>query len=95
MIQGNIGATKILCKEIIKDEKTTKSGLIIPNISKDPQTIATVIQVGSGTTAFPMETKVGERVIFYPIAAQRFNIEDEQVLLLDNRDILFKFIPDL
>ena len=95
MIKGNISATKVLLKEVIKAEKRTAAGLIVPVIGKELQITGEIIQIGSGTSSIPMEAKVGEHVLFYPNAAQRFHIEDDLVMLLDARDILFRFKPDV
>ena len=95
MIQGNIGSTKVLVIEKKATEKKSASGLlIIPGIGKDPQICGKIIQIGAGTVASPMEAKVGETVLFYPGAAQRFCIEDTEVCLIESRDLLFRFIAD-
>jgi co-chaperonin GroES (HSP10) len=95
MIEGYINPTKVLCREQAKEERKTQSGIFIPAVGKDPQITATVVQVGSGIASFPMEVRVGERVLFYPHAAQRFNLGDEPMLLVDARDILFRYVPEL
>jgi Chaperonin 10 Kd subunit. len=96
MIQGNIGRTKLLLKEVPKpEEKKTGAGLILLSTKNDPQIAADCIQCGEGLLpSIPMDVKVGERVLFYPHSAQRFNILDEPVILLDVRDVLFRFVPD-
>ena len=93
MIQGNIGGTKILVKEVIKKETTTKTGIILTAVAKDPQITGDVIQIGRLVASDPFETAVGERILFYPHSAQRFKIGDDEVMLLDNKDILFRFTP--
>jgi co-chaperonin GroES (HSP10) len=98
MRQGSINATKILVREVEKKEAVTKAGIILTNIAvKEPQICGEVIQVGSGLLPnVPMETKIGERVLFYPNAAQKFNIDEDSVMLLDCRDILFRYtVSDL
>ena len=94
MVQGFIGATKVLLKEIEKKEKQTTSGLVLLASKADPQISGTAIQVGSGISpSVPMQVEVGDTCLFYPHAAQRFNIGDEPVLLVDCRDILFRYKP--
>jgi co-chaperonin GroES (HSP10) len=94
MIQGNIGATKILLKEIPKKEQKTQAGLVILASKADPQISGTVIQTGTGLPPnFPMEVKIGETCLFFPHSAQRFNIGEEPVLLIDVRDVLFRYFP--
>jgi co-chaperonin GroES (HSP10) len=95
MRQGLINSTKVLLKEIPKTEKKTESGLIIPNVGKgDPQISGIVLQVGKGLPSIPMEIEVGQTVLFFPHAVQRFNIDDEPVMLLDCRDCLFRYFPE-
>jgi len=94
MITGNINATKILVREIEKKESITKSGIILTNVaSKSPQIEGVVIQNGAGLPNVPVETKIGDHVLFYPNSAQRFEIGETPVMLLDCRDILFRFTP--
>ena len=95
MIQGNIGRTKLLLKEVPKpEEKKTGAGLILLTTKNDPQIAGDVLQTGEGMLpSVPMDVKVGERVLFYPHSAQKFNIGDTPVMLLDVREVLFRFVP--
>ena len=87
MIQGNILPTKLLCKEVVK-EKVSKGGILLPGTSRDPEIVGEVLQIGSSPL---IEIKVGERVIFYPSSAQRFEIDGNPFMLVENRDVLFHY----
>jgi co-chaperonin GroES (HSP10) len=91
MIQGSINPTKILVREVEKKEAVTKSGIILTNIAvKDPQICGEIAQLGSSV---PPEWKISERVLFYPHSAQKFRIDEDEVMLLDFNDVLFKYLP--
>jgi co-chaperonin GroES (HSP10) len=92
-MNGNILATKILCKEPLKVEKKTNSGLILPSIIKTDQICADVVITGDGTPTVDIPVKIGQRVIFNPHAPQRVTIESEEYLLIDIRDVLFFYTP--
>lgn len=94
-------ATKLLLKEAVKSEKKTESGIIIPDIGKQPTSVATIVLVGKGTSSLPMVAEVGDRVLFSPHAVTRLTIpENEETkdlglkgeyLLLDIKDVLLLF----
>lgn len=90
---GSINATKILLKEIPKTEKTTQSGIILPEaVIKSPSSVATAVLVGEGIPILPMKVKVGDKVLFMPHAVSKVEIPDEgSFLLLDNKDVLYIF----
>jgi co-chaperonin GroES (HSP10) len=93
MIQnGQILATKILAKEIIKTEKLSKGGIIVPsNAGKDPNISAIVTLVGTGTPQIEMCVQVGQTILFNPHSFQRVRIAEDDFLLLDVRDVLFYY----
>lgn len=90
MINGDILPTKLLLKEVEKPT-TTKSGIILSTISREPQITGTVIKLGSAVK----EISIGQRVIYYPNAALRFELPDgETAMLLENRDVLYYYQPE-
>ena len=90
MIQeGFILSTKIFVKpEEIKEAKSS-GGILLPNIRKAPQISGTVIKTGSGTDLVPMVVKEGTTVLFYERSAQPVQIDSQDLLLLDIREVLF------
>ena len=82
---------KIIVSEVKPEEKKTSAGLIIPLPRKNPQTMGKVLLTGSGTEAQPMIIKVGQTVVYTPLAGQRFNLGDEDLILLDQSSIILFF----
>ncbi len=74
-------------------EETTKSGLVIPDTAKEKQQEGTIIAVGPGRTdedgdRVPMDVKVGDKVLFAKYAGTEMKIDDEDLLILGEKDIL-------
>jgi co-chaperonin GroES (HSP10) len=88
-MNASVLATKVLVKEIPKEEKKRSSGLIIPeNAGREPNVKGTVVLVGEGTPTVTIPVKEGNTVLFSPHSFQRVVFEDENYMLLDCRDIL-------
>jgi co-chaperonin GroES (HSP10) len=96
-----INPTKLLIKELPKEEKVTQAGIIIPGVVREPSAIGKVIFAGTGTPQIPMTVSVGDTVLFSPHAIQKVNIPDREetkelpfsgeLLLLDIKDCLLAF----
>jgi chaperonin GroES len=74
-------------------EETTKSGLVIPDTAKEKPQEGTIIAVGPGRTdddgdRIPMDVKVGNKVLFAKYAGTEMKIDDEDLLILSEKDIL-------
>jgi chaperonin GroES len=96
MTSGNVLPTKVLCKALVAKEEKTQSGIYIPTVAqKESTTTADVVLTGEGTTLNPMPVKVGDRILFSPHACQKITLDKTEYLLVDSRDILFYFVPDL
>ncbi len=91
--KGLILPTKIIVKEHKLEEKVSSGGIIIPKVGKNPQTSGTVLLTGSGTATLPMIVKEGMTVLYTPLSGQRFNLNDEELTLVDQANILFMFNP--
>ena len=77
----------------IAQEQTTKSGIVLPDTAKEKPQQGEVIAVGSGKTLengqkAPMEVKVGDKVIFSKYSGTEIKVDDEPVIILNDRDIL-------
>jgi co-chaperonin GroES (HSP10) len=96
MITGNILPSKVLAKRILKKEKVTKTGIIIAEVvQKEINVTAEVVMIGSGVAKIlDSELEIGQTMLFSPHACQRFNLEDQEMLLVDSKDILFYFTPE-
>jgi chaperonin GroES len=76
-------------------EETTKSGIVIPDTAKEKPQRGTVIAVGAGRRdddgdRIPMDVQVGDSVLFAKYAGTEFKYEDEEYLILSEKDILAK-----
>jgi chaperonin GroES len=76
-------------------EETTRSGIVIPDTAKEKPQRGTVIAVGKGRRdddgdRIAMDVKVGDQVLFAKYAGTEFKYEDEEYLILSEKDILAK-----
>ena len=74
-------------------EETTRSGIVLPDTSKEKPQRGEVIAVGNGRvtdegTRLAMDVKVGDTVLFAKYAGTEFKLEDEELLILSEKDIL-------
>ena len=76
-------------------EETTKSGIVIPDTAKEKPQRGSVIAVGQGRRdddgeRIAMDVQVGDTVLFAKYAGTEFKYEDEEYLILSEKDILAK-----
>ncbi|MFN8593856.1 MAG: co-chaperone GroES [Thermomicrobiales bacterium] len=74
-------------------EETTKSGILIPDTAKEKPQRGTVVAVGAGRRdedgeRIPMDVTVGNEVLFAKYAGTELKIDDEEYLILSEKDIL-------
>ena len=74
-------------------EEATRSGIVLPDTSKEKPQRGEIIAVGPGRVSdegkqLPMELKVGDTVLFAKYAGTEFKLEDEELLILKESDIL-------
>ena len=74
-------------------EETTRSGIVIPDTAKEKPQRGTVIAVGDGRRdedgdRIPMDVAVGNEVLFAKYSGTEFKLEDEEYLILSEKDIL-------
>ncbi|SET11346.1 co-chaperone GroES [Anaerobranca gottschalkii] len=79
--------------KVLESEQKTASGIVIPDKAKERPQEGEVIAVGSGKvldngTKVELEVKVGDRVIFSKYAGTEVKIDNEEHLILSERDIL-------
>ena len=76
-----------------EQEETTKSGLVLPDTAKEKPQRGTVIAVGPGRVTdegktIPLEIKAGDTVLFAKYSGTEIRLEDEDYLLIAERDVL-------
>ena len=74
-------------------EEITKSGIVLPDTAKERPQEGTIIAVGTGRVLddgkrLPMEVKVGDSILFAKYAGTEVKLDDEEVLILSEKDIL-------
>ena len=74
-------------------EETTKSGIVIPDTAKEKPQRGTVIAVGQGRrdddgNRIAMDVEVGNEVLFAKYAGTEFKLDDEDLLILSEKDVL-------
>jgi len=80
-------ADRVLVKPL-PAEKTTASGLIIPDTAKEKQQKGTVIAIGNGLKDEPMTVKVGDTVLFGKYAGTEIVVDSTEYLIMRESDIL-------
>ena len=78
----------------IEEKESVKGGIIIPDSAKEKPMEGEVLAVGPGRREkgelFPLDVKVGDRVLFGKYSGTEIKIEDQEVLILREEEILAK-----
>jgi chaperonin GroES len=74
-------------------EETTKSGIVLPDTAKEKPQRGTIVAVGQGRKdddgdRIEMDVKVGDTVLFAKYAGTEFKLDNEDLLILTEKDIL-------
>lgn len=76
-----------------EEEKTTASGLIIPDSATEKPSKGEILAIGKGRinddgAVFPLDVKVGEQVLFGQYAGTEIKIDGETLLVMHEKDIV-------
>ena len=78
--------------EVVEQEETTASGIVLPESAKEKPQEGKVIAVGSGKIIdgkkVDLEVKENDRIIFSKFAGTEVKYEDKEYLILRENDIL-------
>jgi chaperonin GroES len=74
-------------------EEMTKSGIVLPDTAKEKPQEGSVLAVGPGGLdadgkRTPMDVKQGQKVLYAKYAGTEFKIDDEELLIVSQKDIL-------
>jgi len=74
-------------------EEMTKSGIVLPDTAKERPQEGTVLSVGPGRTLDDgklekMEVREGQKVLFQKYAGTEFKLDEEDLLILSQKDVL-------
>lgn len=79
--------------EVVEEEETTPSGIVLPDSAKEKSYLGTVVAVGTGKLLengerAPMEVKVGDQVLYEKYAGSEVTFEDKEYFVLKDTDII-------
>jgi chaperonin GroES len=74
-------------------EEMTKSGIVLPDTAKERPQEGTILSVGPGRTLDDgsreaMDVSAGQKVLFQKYAGTEFKLDDEELLILSQKDVL-------
>ncbi len=73
-------------------EEITKSGLVLPDTARDKPQEGTILAAGPGRVEdgqrVPLDVKEGDKVLFAKYSGTEIKIDEEDLLILSERDIL-------
>jgi chaperonin GroES len=74
-------------------EEMTKSGIVLPGTAQEKPQEGEIIAVGPGRVLdngqrVTIDLKAGDRVLFAKYAGTEFKLDDDELLVLSERDIL-------
>ena len=74
-------------------EEMTKSGIVLPDTAKEKPQEGTIVAAGPGRILDDgkreaMDVKVGQKVLYGKYAGTEFKLDDEDLLILSQKDVL-------
>lgn len=74
-------------------EEVTKSGIVLPDTAKEKPQQGEVVAVGPGRMLdsgerVALDVSVGDKIIFAKYSGTEFKLDDDELLILNERDIL-------
>ena len=83
---------RVVIKPLAREEMT-KSGIVLPDTAKEKPQQGEILAVGPGAVdnegeRLPIDVEVGQTVLFAKYAGTEFKLEDEELLILSEKDIL-------
>ncbi len=74
-------------------EEMTKSGIVLPDTAKERPQEGTILSAGPGRilddgSREAMDVSVGQKILFQKYAGTEFKLDDEELLILSQKDIL-------
>ena len=88
-----------LIVEVLEEEQTTTSGIVLPDTAKEKPQRGRVLAVGPGPRDedgeyIQMELEEGDEVIFSKYGGTEIKLGDDDVLILRESDVLAKVVGD-
>jgi chaperonin GroES len=88
-----------LIVELLEEEETTASGIVLPDTAREKPQKGKVLAVGPGDRNdqgeyVPMDLAVGDEVIFSKYGGTDVKLGADEYLILREADVLAKVIPE-
>jgi chaperonin GroES len=86
-----------LIVEVLEEEETTTSGIVLPDTAKEKPQRGKVLAVGPGSRndsgeLVPMDVAEGDEIIFSKYGGTEVRLGTEEVLILRESDVLAKVV---
>ena len=87
-----------LIVEVLEEEATTNSGIVLPDTAREKPQRGKVMAVGAGSRndkgdLVPMDVAVGDEIVFSKYGGTEVKVALEDLLILRESDVLAKAIP--
>ena len=88
-----------LIVEVLEEEETTFSGIVLPDTAKEKPQRGRVLAVGPGSRAestgeqIPLDVAAGDEVIFSKYGGTEVKVGIDELLILRESDVLAKVVP--
>jgi chaperonin GroES len=88
-----------LIVEVLEEEETTSSGIVLPDTAKEKPQRGRVLAVGPGARDdngehIPMDLDEGDEIIFSKYGGTEIKLGVDEVLILRESDVLAKVVGD-
>ena len=88
-----------LIVEVLEEEETTNSGIVLPDTAREKPQRGKVLAVGPGSRndkgdLVPMDVAVGDEIIFSKYGGTEVKVSGDEYLILRESDILAKVVGD-
>jgi len=75
--------------EIITEEETTKSGIILPDtVDKEKKAEGKVLAIGDGEKITKLGLKAGDKVLFGKYSGEEVKVEEVEYKILSDEEVL-------
>ena len=86
-----------LIVEVLEDEETTSSGIVLPDTAKEKPQRGRVLAVGPGSRndrgeLIPLEVAEGDEIVFSKYGGTEIKVDNEDYLFLRESDVLAKVV---
>ena len=86
-----------LIVEVLEDEETTVSGIVLPDTAKEKPQRGRVLAVGPGSRTdkgelIPLDVAEGDEIIFSKYGGTEVKLGTDEILILRESDVLAKLV---